>query len=442
MSERSSIHYTNSLIPSADQLNTPAREGAADMAHIFEKLAMSGATVPANGAVFGGLEVQGKVNDMRVDVTEGVGWLYDAAVPSPQHPFELIMVREDDTSAALNDGDGTHPRIDVISITPSSALLDTEPMLQIGGGTTPTPTRRGPDYTINVTEGTPAASPVAPSTPSGAMKLAEVLVPAGLTAGGGGTSAATITDYRTRAGLEIKGPESPLNGWVQHFDDWTPAGVATLLQAFGVRDADGKVMAYGVDRVNHWPAIFRAGIPAGDVSGNLYPMLIPGGRTWWDTKPGSTINVPEGVVADPDITVRNDGMELLTWVGCYIEHDSGAAHGPQYLTMAWQVEGRSLRVEDAYVSHKVLTVLGGAGSIKARLYHYDQSADTSTLISDDTTLSNTAANHDDQLTNVVPTLAAPGDVIAIRLEINFAAVADGAIVNIKSGRVQWREGSA
>jgi hypothetical protein len=371
---------------------------------------------------------------MRVDVTAGAGWLYDAAVPSPQHPLEVIMMREDDVSAALNDGDGTHPRIDVISVTPSSALLDTEPVLQIGGGTTNVPIRRGPDYAINVTEGTPAASPVAPSTPSGAMKLAEVLVPAGLTAGGGGTSAATITDYRNRAGLEVKGPESPLNGWVQHFDDWTPAGVATLLQAFGVRDADGKVMAYGVDRVNHWPAIFRAGVPTGDDSANLYPMTTSGDREHLLSTP---FNAGDPDTADASVTIQ--GFGAAQYGGVVITHLTGNAV-TRRASAVFLTPARGASFDDYKLKYEVLTA--APSTLDARAVAYDASADAIVNLSDTTNLTKTVGTHEETLDNPVEFTPDDGDIVGIRIEIGFAAAADSAAIECRTGSATVREGRA
>ncbi len=435
MSERSTIHLTNNAIPSADQLNTPQRKGAADLAHILEKLATSGSTVPSQGMVFGGLGVTGKANDMRVDVGEGVGWLYDAGVSAPQHPFQLIMLRDDDVSAALNDGDSTDPRIDVISITPLSSLLDSEPVLQPGGGTSNLPTRRGPAYTINVTEGVPAPSPVAPGNPAGSMKLAEVLVPAGLTAGGGGTLSATITDYRNRAGLELKGPESPLNGWVQQVADWTTPGLVSLLQAYGVRDGLGKVLAYAFDRVEHWPAIFRTGIPAGDVS-PLYP-LCASGREYWlripATKAAAVKQTGGAGVEDTDWQQSIDTELTL------IHLTAGAANIE--IEVPIPVDIRNLEILEYDFDYTISTAFNSAGDFIAQVKRWDRSAGTKLALSPASTPDTTATGTDtDGAVLASPVVAEDGDTFSLHGLVIFEAVNDGAVITIHNVGIKVREG--
>lgn len=433
MSERSSNHFTNNLIPSADQLNGPQREGAADLAHMMQFLAMGDTAVPAAGIVFGGLLVAGKANDMRVDVSAGAGWLYDAGVSSPQHPSQFVSIREDDTSDALNDGDGTHPRIDVISITPSSALLDSEPVLQVGGGTTPAPIRRGPDYTINITEGTPAASPVAPSTPSGAMKVAEVLVPAGLTAGGGGTASATITDYRNHRGLIRRGPLDAIAPELQRYvTAWSGGRSLMILQgAPGI--ANGLIEWRG-DMDEHWPAYRRSSVPAGDETGDQYPMTIGGGREHLLSAPFNA-----GDPTDADASVNVQGFGALVYGGVRVDHLTANATTVRasavFLTPA---RGASF---DAYkLKYEVYTA--APATLSARAVAYDASADAIVNLSDVTSIATGVGTHEETLDNPVEFTPDDGDIVGIRIEIGFAAAADSAAVECRTGSATVREGRA
>jgi len=436
MAELSTINFINSLIPSADQLNNPQREGAADVAHVLQYLT-AGATVPAEGMIFGGLSVSGKAADMRVDVAAGAGALYDGAVAAPQHPLKLALLREDDTSAALNDGDGSDPRIDVISVSPVSALLDTEPMLQIGGGTTDVEIRRGPSYTINVTEGVPDPSPVAPSTPSGAIKLAEVLVPAGLTAGGGGTVSATITDYRNRYGAEVKGPDTSLNGWVQNLDDWTIAGVVTLLQAYGVQDAAGKVLAYALDRVNHWPAIFRAGVPAGDNPASLYPLVNPGGREYW-------IRIPATKAAAIKQT-GGAGVEDTDWqqsidTELTLIHLTGIAANIE-IEIPIPVDIRGLEILEFDFDYTIGPAFNSAGQLIAQVKRWDRSAGTKLALTPSATPDTTSTGTATGGAVLSPAVVTDdGDTFSLYGLVLFEAVNDGAVLTIHNVGIKVREG--
>jgi hypothetical protein len=430
--ELSTTHHTNNLIPSATQLDNPARKGMADIAHLLQYL-LAGSVVPASGIVMGGLTVAGKAGDMRVDVHAGFGGLYNGATPEPQHPLGVVVVREDDVSPALNDGDGTHDRIDVISITPSSALLDEEPVLEIGGGTTDTPTRRGPAYTIVVTEGVPATPPVAPGTPTGSLKLYEVLVPSGLTAGGGGTAVATLTDYRNLAGAYIKGPDAAFNGWVQAFNDWTIAGVSSLLQAFGVQDADGKFLGIGIDRVKHWPAVVRAGIPTGDEGGNLYPMMIADDRAHWVSaafKSGSASTADASVTAIGFYPAANfDGVEIL--------HLNAAAN-VKSASCEFETPARGASFDAYRVRYKVVTA--APASIVAQAFAYDASTDTVIPLSDATAVTAAVGSYDLPLDNPVEFVPDNGDIVAIVLTPTFAAAADSAKVLARVGMAAVTEG--
>jgi hypothetical protein len=434
MAEVSSPHLTNSLIPTAEQINTPNRVGAADIAHLLQHLLTSGLTPPAAGVVMGGLAVTGKVNDMRVDVGEGAGAIYDGTVSAPKHPFELAIVRDDDTSAALNDGDGSFDRIDVISITPLSALLDTEPVLEIGGGTTPVPTRRGPDYTINITEGTPSGSPSAPATPSGAIKLAEVLVPTGLTAGGGGTSAATITDYRNRAGAEIKGPDSPSSGWIQQTDDFSLGGISALLTALGVRDDTGKALGLGISFPFHLPVFSRVGAAAGEYNGALYPMLLVGDRTHELSAPFNA-----GDPSDADASVNTQGFGAIQFGGVRVAHLTANATTVR-VSATFPTPARGASFGTYRLKYEVETA--EPATLQARAVAYDASADAVINLSDLTTIAKTVGTHDVALDNPVEFLPAIGDIVGIRVDIGFAAAADSAAMELRSGTARITEGRA
>lgn len=439
MAEISSIYFTNGYQPDAAQLNDPARKGSADIAHMLQFFAMGDGVVPSAGIVIGGLYVNGKTGDMRVDVDAGAGAFYDAGAVAPLHPFGIVVLRDDTQSPALNDGDGTHPRIDVISITPSSGLLDSEPVAKKGGGSDTIPTRRGPDWTIVVTEGTPAASPVAPGTPSGSVKLAEVLVPAGLTAsspGAGGTNEATITDYRSHAIASTKGHESPNFGWTQRVDTWSSTAIMSRLE--GVLAADGKNLILFGDLDENWPAFQRTGEPAGDETGHLYPLMNPGGRDYWirvtASKAAGVAQFSGGGVEDTDWQQSADtelGFEHLTAVSAVVRFE-----------IPIPIAVRGLEVIEFDVEYTIVDAFNSAGDLALLLQRWDRSAgvtDTIASVNPDTTIASKTVEGEPVGT---PRVIETGDSLAVRGQITFEAVNDSAHIIIHSVGAKVREGRA
>jgi hypothetical protein len=429
----SSPNFNANLIPTALQLNDALRHGAADLAHLLQYL-VSSASVPGAGLVMGGLNVVGKANDMRVDVLAGYGAVYNGAVTPPEHPLEAVVLREDDVSPLLNDGDGSDPRIDVISIDPSSSLFDSEPLLipDGGGATQAAFTRRGPGYVIKVTEGVPDPSPSAPGTPTGALKLAEVLVPAGLTAAGGGTSAATITDFRNRASLETKGPDSSREGWWQLVSTW--GSVVDMLTLVGIQEADGKALQLVGDLDEHWPAFFRSDVPTGDQAGYAYPMLIPFGRS-------HPLSVPfnAGDPSNADASVNVQGFGALQFGGVRIEHLT-ANIAARRASAVFPTPSRGASLSAYKVRYEVFTA--EPSSLDARAVVYDASAGAVVNLSGLTPLAKTVGVHEVSLNAPVEFVPDEGDIVGIRADADFAAAADSSAVELRLGTATVTEGRA
>lgn len=432
----SSPNFNANLIPTALQLNTALRTGAADLAHLMQYL-LSGASVPGAGLVMGGLDVVGKANDMRVDVLAGYGAVYNGAVTPPEHPLEAVVLREDDVSPLLNDGDGTDPRIDVISVDPSSSLFDQEP-LQVpegGGSTQDAYTRRGPGYAIQVTEGVPNPSPAAPSTPTGSLKLAEVLVPAGLTAAGGGTASATITDHRNRASLEVKGPDSSLEGWRQLVSTWS--SVVDMLTLVGVLDADGKALQLVGDLDEHWPAFFRSDVPSGDQAGYLYPMVIPLGREYWIR----TMAVKGSVVKSGGAGVKGTDWDESIDPNLTIYHITNVSANIEF-EIPIPADIRGLEIIEFDVDYTIGTAFNSNNDVTLQLKHFDRSAGTKTIkeaTSPDSTVTGLAVAG----LAVDPSFVLDtGDAASLHGFVVFEAVNDGAVLTIWSVGIKVREGRA
>lgn len=124
-----------------------------------------------NTGIMGGLEVSGR-SDLYYGVSAGVA----VCSMGDADGYTEAYFAGGKTENAVSAGDGTYPRIDSVYL-----LANT--------GT--------PDNLVHcmVTQGTPAASPVAPTLPSGALRVQDMLVPAGASA----TSSASRNGSRNYA---------------------------------------------------------------------------------------------------------------------------------------------------------------------------------------------------------------------------------------------------
>ncbi len=124
--------------------------------------------------------------------------------------YPVVITSPEDI--AFTDGDASNPRIDSVMIVIREDAYDST-------GFT--------DVNLEVVEGTPAASPVAPDLPTTAsLRLFNVLVPAGTSAGGGGIDwDNNVTDVRTYCvavgGITIGNPAGAYAG------QWKDTGGAT-----------------------------------------------------------------------------------------------------------------------------------------------------------------------------------------------------------------------
>lgn len=120
------------------------------------------------------------VSAMNVRVKPGFGLQVVTPADNYSPSFQPVVV-ESNTTQAISTADATHPRIDVIAIKASTTDTESASRNTYGGGSSMVNTVRKPSALISYTAGTPAASPVAPSTPTGYIKIAEVTVGAGVT---------------------------------------------------------------------------------------------------------------------------------------------------------------------------------------------------------------------------------------------------------------------
>jgi len=198
---------------------------------------------PRDGVLGDGLTVA-VVAGLNISVSPGVGFFYDSTV-TDEFParYRPIVVSASDTSkwCLARESD---PRIDVVSIAPDTDTDTSEANPTVVDGVPGSLTqdrRKFYTYAITITKGTAAAVPVAPATPSGHLKLAEVNVPA--TSG-----ALVIRDCRPI--LQIGDRIASVPGREYH-SNWVP-GASTEMEvtqsatpSMVLRVAGGSVDIYG-----------------------------------------------------------------------------------------------------------------------------------------------------------------------------------------------------
>ncbi len=196
MSEFGVPHYTDDVILTAAQLNAGQRRMSRELQTMLQHWLFGDAAPSAGaGGVMGGLVVDNVTGQMQLTVSPGSAFYYDAGVASPLSPFKLILHPSADI-VNVSAADATHDSIDVVSIKAPTGTDTEETCLVYEAASDTYATQRWAQPVVTVTAGTPAASPSAPATPAGELKLAEVRVPAAAS----NLNAATITDFRSLSG--------------------------------------------------------------------------------------------------------------------------------------------------------------------------------------------------------------------------------------------------
>lgn len=138
-----------------------------------------------------------RVNATTVTVKAGNGFQTDNTQVAPESVKRLIR-KATDSNVTIAEAHATLNRIDIISVKANTAFTTAsrKKKAALDGAVTTQAVNVSQDWQADVllTAGTANASPAVPSTPSGYIKLAEILV----TAVTGVVAQASITDTRTR----------------------------------------------------------------------------------------------------------------------------------------------------------------------------------------------------------------------------------------------------
>ena len=196
MSELGVPHLTDNVILTAAQWNAALRRSSRELQDLLQHWLFGNAAPSAGGGgVIGGLVVDNVTGQLQVTVSPGTAFFYNAANADPLSKFGLVQLP---TAATLSvaAAHATYDRIDVVSIATPTGTDTTETCLVWEAAPGDYDTQRGMQFSVTVTTGTPADPPVAPATPAGHLKLAEVRVAATVT----NLDAAVITDSRVLSG--------------------------------------------------------------------------------------------------------------------------------------------------------------------------------------------------------------------------------------------------
>lgn len=439
MSEIRTMNTVVNRIYSVDQINRSLRATAREVAETLgHSLGITG-TTPSNGVVMGGLEASGASGAMYTQITRGTA-LLPAARALPLGNALYCYLADDETSnpAALlhADGDATNPRYDAVTIKPltQTDTLENASTYPTGAVTPQVNIQRGCAVTFNVIAGTPAGSPGFPSVPSDELVLSYVLVPAGLTAGGGGMASATYEDWRRIANPKAVQNNGSLSvsSVAQDFD----AVVANNLGVNFPTAIPARSLSWYMDGGEAWWAARRVNPPAGDTTANLYPMMVPGGREWDIFVPFSGAGIQQ-TVNNNDMTFDDLGYQVQVT-------RSGTTGQEQFaLRKAVPVAARGLELTAAVVSYDVDTAFDGTVTAQAlALAQLDAAGSPTTLDSVAMTLGSAGARQDVALSIPANTVIATGEALRLVASIDLDATGTQGVVQLLGVKLTFREGRA
>lgn len=185
MSDFPSGNWVDNQIKTAAQINTGERRTAKVLQDVLMRL-VHGDTVPADGTVYalGGLVCSAVSGTMRTQVSRGAAFLRDSSLyTSPLSEYGLAYLEAADTTTLVHDAaDATYSRYDLICIAAATGTTHTETVTRhpdVGGGSLSQALVRESVPTLSIVKGTAAGPPTVPTTPSGKIALASVLIEVG-----------------------------------------------------------------------------------------------------------------------------------------------------------------------------------------------------------------------------------------------------------------------
>lgn len=346
-SPRQVIANTLEQILSADHSRIGALAGKAAMDIAF--FLTSGQLSLPRSAVLRGLNATPGVG-LSIDIAPGELAFYDAAAGVDSSQYQLGR-NASTTNLLIAAADPANPRVDLIHGTPTSTDSDSQVrnVLTLPSRVV-TPVlvnkTREPTMTLAVTTGTPAASPVAPAGPAGALPLWYVFVPAAFA---GPFTDSELADGRPQFNpTEIIRSHGRIDGLVP-----VPVGLTTNLtfqSGSAVMDgALGRLTANVTLDANDIFSAAAGGPVAADTEYHLYSIIK--GRISHPV--AKTLEMILGIRLDPPLANGRPSGAIYTYRPLQGLHDEWVhtVVGPQALYLGsamstsgavWQIGGDSV----------------------------------------------------------------------------------------------------
>ena len=199
--------------------------------------------------VFGNSFAVSYVNATTVSVGVGNGQYYDSSQVDPEPMTRPLYIGTVAVQKTITTPSGANNRIDLVVLTPARANIASQsrnykdPNTGVVSSVSMV-TETDWLSTLSIVAGTPAGSPVAPSTPAGSIALAQLLV----TQSSGIANQSAITDVRTRRkkGSSWRNIASKSAAYTMDFDDemivCDATGGAFSVTLLPVASMSGKVV--------------------------------------------------------------------------------------------------------------------------------------------------------------------------------------------------------
>lgn len=182
---------------------------------------------PREGFIGDGFLPEAGSGALDLNVQAGIGFQWDGTFSNPfGADYKPVVLPAVQTHTFVRPGTSTHARIDVLSA--QAGIVEDQPGVRqhkdVSTGMRSTKTfdlRALWSTSVTITEGTPATSPVAPSTPAGHIKIGEVYIPSSSSGG-----SIIIRDHRQR--ISHLGSNFSNDPGQDYQADWVPGSGSEL----------------------------------------------------------------------------------------------------------------------------------------------------------------------------------------------------------------------
>jgi len=196
-----------------------------------------------------------------------------------------------------------------------------------------------------------------------------------------------------------------------------------------------------------WPSWSRplvgVGMPAGEASPNLYPLVNPGGREWPRNVPFDQMSVAT-IAGATAVTFQGHDLGTKQWIGTRVEHLNNQSEAAEF-SKGILTDSRGLQVLGGRLNYFVQIIPAG-GTFNFQLFHWDQSFGSTFALT--SALPMTVTIGQQQLVIGLAEMTGgqlvldTDDILFGMFQLNWAASNDTAIIDMQSFSVDMREGRA